>query len=143
MPKTDAIADVLKNSVEAGDVPGVIAVAADANGVFFEGAFGQRSLGGPTPMSADTIVRIASMTKAVTATCAMQLVEREKLALDEPIGALLPDLGTVQVFEGFDAGGGGAATLAGAKAADHSAASHDAHIGSCLRYMERQYHCVS
>lgn len=105
MPKTDAIADVLKNSVEAGDVPGVIAVAADENGVFFEGAFGQRSLGGPTPMSADTIVRIASMTKAVTAACAMQLVEREKLALDEPIGTLLPDLGAVQVFEGFDASG--------------------------------------
>jgi CubicO group peptidase (beta-lactamase class C family) len=45
------------------------------------------------------------MTKAVTAAAAMQLVEQGKLALDEPIGKLLPDLANPMVLEGFDAGG--------------------------------------
>lgn len=56
-------------------------------------------------MTLDTVVRIASMTKAITGACAMQLVEQDKLDLDTPLGPLLPDLGRVQVFEGFDAAG--------------------------------------
>jgi CubicO group peptidase (beta-lactamase class C family) len=48
---------------------------------------------------------IASMTKAITAAAAMQLVEQGKLSLDEPISAVLPDLATAQVMEGFDANG--------------------------------------
>jgi CubicO group peptidase (beta-lactamase class C family) len=42
------------------------------------------------------------MTKAITTAGAMQLVEQGKLSLDEPIGKLLPDLGSPQVLEGFD-----------------------------------------
>jgi methyl acetate hydrolase len=48
---------------------------------------------------------IASMTKAITATAAMQLVEQGKLKLDDPIGKLLPNLAASQVFEGFDSAG--------------------------------------
>ena len=43
-------------------------------------------------MTADSVFWIASMTKAITAAAAMQLVEQGKLSLDEPIGKLLPDL---------------------------------------------------
>ena len=56
-------------------------------------------------MTADSVFWIASMTKAVTAAGAMQLVEQGKLSLDEPIGKLLPDLASPQVLEGFDAQG--------------------------------------
>jgi CubicO group peptidase (beta-lactamase class C family) len=56
-------------------------------------------------MTPDTVVWIASMTKAVTGMAAMQLVERGKLALDEPIGGLLPQLASPQVFEGHDSAG--------------------------------------
>jgi methyl acetate hydrolase len=48
---------------------------------------------------------IASMTKAVTAAAAMQLVEQGKLSLEGAIGAVLPDLAAPQVLEGFDANG--------------------------------------
>jgi CubicO group peptidase (beta-lactamase class C family) len=48
---------------------------------------------------------LASLTKAVTAAAAMQLVERGKLSLDAPIGKLLPDLASPQVLDGFDAKG--------------------------------------
>ena len=45
------------------------------------------------------------MTKAITATCAMQQIERGRLTLDGDIAAVLPELGRVQVLEGFDAQG--------------------------------------
>jgi CubicO group peptidase (beta-lactamase class C family) len=48
---------------------------------------------------------IASMTKAVTAVAAMQLVEQGKLTLDAPIGTVLPELADPQVLEGFEADG--------------------------------------
>jgi methyl acetate hydrolase len=105
MPNTDAIATVLRRAAEVGEVPGVVAAAATADGPFFEGGFGTRDLTTGASMTADTVVWIASMTKAVTGACAMQLVERGKLALDAPIKTVLPDLGTVQVFEGYDATG--------------------------------------
>ena len=56
-------------------------------------------------MTADSVFWIASMTKAITTAAGMQLVEQGKLALDEPIGKLLPDLASPQVLEGFDAKG--------------------------------------
>ena len=74
------------------EVPGVVAVAANDNGVIYEGAFGKRDLAKGTDMTVNSVFWIASMTKALTATAAMQLVEQGKLQLDEPISKVLPDL---------------------------------------------------
>ena len=63
----------------------------DERGHLYEGAFGKRDLGKGTDMTLDSVFWIASMTKAMTATAAMQLVEQGKLQLDEPIGKVLPD----------------------------------------------------
>ena len=101
MPDTSSIAAPLRHAAEAGDIPGVVAAAATRDGVIFEGGFGSRDLGTGAPMTADTVVWIASMTKAVTGACAMQLVEQGKLSLDGDIAAVLPELGRVQVLEGF------------------------------------------
>jgi CubicO group peptidase (beta-lactamase class C family) len=105
MADTSAIADGLRRAAESGDVPGVVAAAANADGVIFEGGFGTRNLATGEPMTADTVVWIASMTKAITGAAAMQQVERGRLSLDGDIAAVLPELGRVQVLEGFDAGG--------------------------------------
>ena len=96
---------VLSEAVARGDVPGVVAMAADRTGVIYEGAFGRRALPDGAAMTADSVFWIASMTKAITSAAAMQLVERGKLALDRPIGDVLPELVAPQVLEGFDAGG--------------------------------------
>jgi CubicO group peptidase (beta-lactamase class C family) len=56
-------------------------------------------------MTEDTVVWIASMTKAVTGACAMQLVEQGRLALDAPIANVLPQLAQPQVLEGFSPDG--------------------------------------
>jgi methyl acetate hydrolase len=86
-------------------VPGVVAAAADEGGVIYQGAFGRRSLASDDAMSLDTVFRIASMTKAITATAAMQMVEQGKLALDQPAGEVMRELANPQVLEGFDAAG--------------------------------------
>src|SRR5713101_7472673 len=101
MIDTSRIAGVLRQAAESGDVPGVAAAAATADGVIFEGGFGKRDLTTGVTMTADTVVWIASMTKAVTSACAMQLVERGRLSLEGEIAAILPQLGRVQVLEGF------------------------------------------
>jgi methyl acetate hydrolase len=96
---------ILSQPVDAKALPGVVAMAATEKGVVYEGAFGQRQVGKPAPMTLDTVVWIASMTKAITATAVMQLVERGKLSLERPAGEVLPALGAAKVLEGFDAAG--------------------------------------
>jgi CubicO group peptidase (beta-lactamase class C family) len=96
---------VLRSAVETGEVPGVAALAAGETGILYEGAFGRRDLAAGPAMTLDTIFRIASMTKAVTSVAAMQLVEQGKLALDAPIGGVLPELADPYVLAGFDAAG--------------------------------------
>jgi methyl acetate hydrolase len=100
--KIDAL---LQRAVEAGDVPGVIAMATDRNGIIYEGAFGKRVLGQPAAMTADTVVWVASMSKALTSAGAMQLVEQGKLDLDAPAAKVVPEIASIEVLEGFDAAG--------------------------------------
>lgn len=101
MADTSKIDRVLQQAVQSGDVPGVTACAADAGGVRYEGAFGQRSLAGDAAMTMDTVFRIASMTKAVTTVAAMQMVEQGRLTLDQPAGEIVAGLAEPQVLEGF------------------------------------------
>ena len=97
--------DVLDRAVEAGRVPGVVAMAANRDGVIYEGAFGKRTFGGDIDMTLDTVFFLASMTKAITCVAAMQQVERGNIDLDEPIGRVVPELAAPEVLDGFDASG--------------------------------------
>ncbi|HWD60087.1 MAG TPA: serine hydrolase domain-containing protein [Stellaceae bacterium] len=99
------IDEILKQAVDDGTLPGVVAMAATIDGPVYEGAFGVRRLGDKQPMTRDTVFRIASMTKAITAVAAMQLVEQGKLSLDAPVPAIDPGLAAPQVLDGFDATG--------------------------------------
>ena len=96
---------LLKKATDAGDVPGVVAMATSHDGTLYEGAFGKRVLGQDAPMTTDTVVWIASMTKALTSAAAMQLVERGKLELESPASRWVPELASVEVLDGFDAAG--------------------------------------
>lgn len=105
MSMKDALDAVLKRAADAGDVPGVVAMVTNRTGTLYQGAFGKRALDDAAPMTVDSVVLIASMTKALTSTAALQLVEQGKLDLDSPASKWLPDLGKAQVLEGFDAAG--------------------------------------
>lgn len=93
---------VLKEAVARGDVPGVVAMAANSQGVIYQGAFGKRNVGQDEDMTVDTVFRIASMTKAVTSVAAMQLVEEGVLTLDTAVANHLPALADLQVLEAVD-----------------------------------------
>jgi len=91
----------LERQVEAGFAPGVVGLV--AHGPHVETfALGKMAFGGPG-MRRDTIFRIASMTKAVTATAVMMLVEEGTLRLDEPVDRLLPELADRRVLRRLDA----------------------------------------
>jgi methyl acetate hydrolase len=62
-------------------------------------AMGSLSVEDATPVNPDTLYDIASMTKAITATAALQLVEQGKLSLDEPLEEVLPELRQIQILE--------------------------------------------
>ena len=92
-----SIAEGLKQAVEAGDVPGVAAVAANADGTIFEGAAGT--------LQSDSVIWIASMTKAITGAAAMQMVERGKFGLDTPAADIVPEIARKEVLVGIGADG--------------------------------------
>ena len=102
LPQVDQL---LKTATDRGDVPGVVAMAATREGPVYRGAFGKRALPNGPAMVDDTVFWIASMTKAITSTAAMRLVEQGKLSLDWPIAEVLPELASPLVLEGFDATG--------------------------------------
>jgi CubicO group peptidase (beta-lactamase class C family) len=81
-------------------VPGLVALVSRKGAVHVHVA-GRMSIGG-RPMRRDTIFRISSMTKPVTAAAAMILVEEGKLRLDEPVDPLLPELAKRRVLKRID-----------------------------------------
>lgn len=105
MANTQAISELLQHAADVGDVPGVAVSAVAADGTVVTAAAGMRDTASAMPMTPDTVVWIASMTKAMTGACAMKLVEQRKLSLDGPIAEVLPELEKVQVLDGFAADG--------------------------------------
>ena len=93
---------ILSEAVAEGAVPGVVAGATSAEDNLYLAGFGERVLGGGEEMTPDTIGWIASMTKAVTGSAAMQLVEQGRLDLDAPAASVIPYLDEVGVLEGFE-----------------------------------------
>ena len=89
----------------AANVPGAVALITDSTGTRYLRAFGMADAVAGVPMREDSLFQIASMTKALTSAAVLQLVERGRLDLDEPVGALLPELADPQVLEGFDEAG--------------------------------------
>ena len=100
-------ADAILNGVVTSSprVPGVVAMATDRQRNIYEGAAGKRRLDRDADMTTDTVFAIFSTTKAITGTAALQLVEEGKLDLDAPAKSYAPDIGKLQVIEGFDADG--------------------------------------
>lgn len=100
-----SIDETLKTGLERRKIPSCVAMVATADRVTYTGSFGKRDSRANAPLPVDSIFFIASMTKAVTTTAAMQLIERGKLSLDEPAAKHLPELGAVKVFTGFNSAG--------------------------------------
>jgi len=97
-----AIDKVLQDAVDSGAVPHVAAIAANRDGIIYQGVAGPREAGQSDPVSVDTLFRIMSMTKMPCAVAALQQVEQGNLDLDAPVADYLPEFAKVQVLTGFD-----------------------------------------
>ncbi len=103
---TTALDDVLRRAVDGSPgVPGVAAIVTDRDANTYEGAAGTRRLGGDDGFTTDTVCAIFSTTKAIGGTACLQLVEDGSLDLDAPAKEYVPDIGELQVLDGFDADG--------------------------------------
>lgn len=91
----EPISEIVDQAVKDGRIPGAVVLIGQGDRVLFRKAFGWRSLEPDrTPMTADVIFDVASLTKVIaTATAVMQLVEQKKLALDKPAAAYWPAFG--------------------------------------------------
>ena len=87
----------LRGHVARGDVPGLVALVARRDAVHVT-AIGVQDVASRAPMRRDTIFRIASMTKPVTAAAAMMLVEESRIGLDDPVDRWLPELASRRVL---------------------------------------------
>jgi CubicO group peptidase (beta-lactamase class C family) len=94
--------DVMAGYVERGEVPGLVTLVSRRGEVHVD-AIGTTGIGRPDPMRQDTIFRISSMTKPITAVATLILVEECKLRLDEPVDRLLPELSDRRVLKRLDA----------------------------------------
>lgn len=92
---------VLAGAIERGDVPGLVALV-HRRGQTHVIALGAMAVGGDAPMRRDTLFRLASLTKPITATAAMILIEECRLRLDDPVDDLLPELAGRRVLRRVD-----------------------------------------
>jgi CubicO group peptidase (beta-lactamase class C family) len=83
-------------------IPGMVGLVVDADRVVYTGAFGRQNVGAGVPMAADSIFRIASMTKPVTSVAVMMLVQEGDVGLDDPISQYLPAFEDKQVIASFN-----------------------------------------
>lgn len=86
----DRAVSVVRRAVENDEIPGAVVLVARRGRVVLHQAFGHRDIDRTKPMQADSLFRMASNSKAVTAAGILLLVEDGKLNLDAPVGTYLP-----------------------------------------------------
>ena len=91
----------MEGQLASGLFPGAVWLVAQADDVAVD-MIGTQAFGASTPMQRDTIFRIASMTKAVTAACVMMLIDDDKIELDAPAHRWLPELANRRVLRRID-----------------------------------------
>ena len=103
--RLDRIDSMLMKAVEDGDIPGAVALVARNGKIVYHKAFGMADNQSGRVMKTDDIFRIASQTKAVTATAVMILWEEGKFRLDDPISKYIPEFknpGLIKTFSPKD-----------------------------------------
>ena len=100
-----AVSQLLDETVRKGDVPAVVVLVTNADGVVFERAAGKRDVGANAALHEDAIFRIASMTKPVTSAAIMMLMESGRLRLDDPAGGYVPSIDAMKVVTHVNADG--------------------------------------
>jgi CubicO group peptidase (beta-lactamase class C family) len=97
LEKLSAIDDFLNGEIDAGNIPGaIVLIQRHGQPVYFK-CFGKRDVEKGTPMTADAIFPIHSVSKTITSVAAMMLVDRGKIALDDPVSKYIPSFAGIKV----------------------------------------------
>ena len=100
-----ALATQLVKSVD-DDIPGIVGLVVNQDEVLFVAAAGKQDVARGVAMKPDSLFRIASMTKPITTTAIMMLVESGKVGLDDPVSKYVPSFKDRAVISSFDAATG-------------------------------------
>ncbi len=99
--RLDRVDAMLRQAVTDGQIPGVVALVARNGKIVYHQAYGSADTEAGRKQRTDDIFRIASQTKAVTATAVMMLWEEGKFQLDDPISRYIPEFKNPQVLQSF------------------------------------------
>jgi len=95
--KLARIGDFFRNEIEHARIPGAVILVQQHGKVVYSQAFGMRDLASELPMTPDTLFRLHSMTKPITAVAAMMLIDQGKLSLDDPLSKYIPSFADAKV----------------------------------------------
>jgi methyl acetate hydrolase len=98
---TSALSGVLREATIRGDVPGVVVAVVNRDGLIYHEAYGLSRTIGAKPMTRDTLFNMASMTKPITSTAIMMLVDAGKVKLDDDVATYLPTFRNPVVISRF------------------------------------------
>jgi CubicO group peptidase (beta-lactamase class C family) len=93
---------MLRKAVEDKQIPGVVALIARNGKIVFDNAYGMSDSESKKAMAKEAIFRIASQSKAITATAVMMLWEEGKFQLDDPISKYIPEFGEALILDTFN-----------------------------------------
>ena len=99
--RLERITDMCEEAVSKEIVPGMVALIARKGKIAYHRAFGTASARSEDRLAEDDIFRIASQSKAITATAVMILWEQGKFRLDDPIARYIPEFANTQVLSSF------------------------------------------
>lgn len=98
MKHAHPLAATLQASIDAGELAGAAALVWRGGRLRHLACVGWRDMDAALPVERDTLFRIASMTKPITSTLALMLVEEGRFALDEPIARWAPEFSPMRVL---------------------------------------------
>src|ERR1700733_9786686 len=94
--KTEQLREVAERHIGDTNIPGLVVLAAHSDEVHIE-TLGHLAIGGP-PVRRDSLFRIASTTKPITAVATLAVIQEGLLGLEEPVDRLLPELADRRVL---------------------------------------------
>jgi CubicO group peptidase (beta-lactamase class C family) len=95
--RLERMTQTFQDFVDSGKLPGAVVLISRKDEIVYFRAFGFRDREQKTPMTKDTIFRIASMTKPIVSVSAMILAEEGKLDIDAPVSKYLPEFRDLKV----------------------------------------------
>jgi CubicO group peptidase (beta-lactamase class C family) len=95
--KLERIDDFLRGEIDAGRIPGAVLEIRQRGAVVYRKFFGVQDLSSRRPMADDTIFRLHSLTKPITSTAALMLIDQGKLKLDDPLSTYIPAFADAKV----------------------------------------------